>query len=238
VRAIHWFRSDLRLRDNTGLAAAAARADELALVFVLDDALLATAGAPRLRFLLASLEQLGHSLAERGQTLLLRRGDPVRELAKLVRESRAELLTFNRDPSPYARRRDTRVRTQAERAGARVVECKDRVLFESRELRTGAGTGFRVYTPFRRAWRARLHDERPAPAGPLRLPRPIPKLCQGVLPTASSLGVGSDRTDIPRAGERTHASATFRGWTAPPASRRTSSSAWSRLASAWSPHST
>ena len=31
MRAIHWFRSDLRLRDNTALAAAAARADQLAL---------------------------------------------------------------------------------------------------------------------------------------------------------------------------------------------------------------
>jgi len=40
VRAIHWFRSDLRLRDNTALAEAAARPEEIALVFVFDDRLL------------------------------------------------------------------------------------------------------------------------------------------------------------------------------------------------------
>jgi len=40
MRAIHWFRSDLRLGDNTALAAAAARADEMAFIFVLDDRLL------------------------------------------------------------------------------------------------------------------------------------------------------------------------------------------------------
>jgi deoxyribodipyrimidine photo-lyase len=56
MRALHWFRADLRLRDNTALAAAAARADEIGLVFVFDDVLLASAGAPRLGFMLASLE--------------------------------------------------------------------------------------------------------------------------------------------------------------------------------------
>ncbi len=37
VRALHWFRGDLRLADNTALATAAARAGELGFVFVLDE---------------------------------------------------------------------------------------------------------------------------------------------------------------------------------------------------------
>ncbi|UCE87998.1 MAG: deoxyribodipyrimidine photo-lyase, partial [Deltaproteobacteria bacterium] len=40
MRAVFWFRSDLRLRDNRGLAAVAARARELTPVFVLDPRLL------------------------------------------------------------------------------------------------------------------------------------------------------------------------------------------------------
>ncbi len=40
MRAVHWFRNDLRLHDNTALSAAAARADELVPVFVFDDHLL------------------------------------------------------------------------------------------------------------------------------------------------------------------------------------------------------
>jgi deoxyribodipyrimidine photolyase len=47
MRAIHWFRSDLRLRDNTVLAVAAARADEMAVVFVIDDRLLRCHAARR-----------------------------------------------------------------------------------------------------------------------------------------------------------------------------------------------
>jgi len=203
MRAIHWFRSDLRLRDNTALAGAAARADQIALVFVFDDRLLSSSrvGPPRLRFLWESLERLASDLKRRGHRLVLRRGDPVEEIPRLIRETGAELLSFNRDPGPYARRRDTGVRGAAERAGARVLDCKDRVLFESADLRTRTGRPYRVYTPFRRAWLTRFREDRPLPAGPTRLPRPIPGLAAGRIPDLAGFGAGDDRTRIPLAGE-------------------------------------
>ena len=60
MRALHWFRSDLRLRDNTALAEAALRSDQLALVFVFDERLLrgSRVGPPRLGFLWQALEQI------------------------------------------------------------------------------------------------------------------------------------------------------------------------------------
>jgi deoxyribodipyrimidine photo-lyase len=203
MRAIHWFRSDLRLRDNTALAAAAARADQIALVFVFDDRLLlgSRVGPPRLRFLWDALAQLVADLERRGHRLLLRRGDPVAEIPRLIRETGAELLSFNRDPGPYAQLRDARIRTAVEKAGARVLDCKDRVLFESADLRTRAGRPFRVYTPFRRAWLARSLEDRPLPAGPIRLPRPIPRLAVGRVPKLADFEAADDRSRIPRAGE-------------------------------------
>jgi deoxyribodipyrimidine photo-lyase len=203
VRALHWFRSDLRLRDNTALAAAATRADELACVFVLDDRLLAgpRSGAARSRFLHASLESLAAGLAGRGHALIVRRGDPRLEVPRLAAAAGAGLVTWNRDPSPYARSRDAAVRAALERAGVRSLDCKDRVLFESGEVRTRAGGPFRVFTPFRNAWRARLRDERPEPGGGLRLPRSIPGLDAGTLPSPDSLGAKDDGTELPPAGE-------------------------------------
>lgn len=205
MRAIHWFRSDLRLRDNTALAAAAVRADELALVFVLDDRLLlgSRVGPPRLRFLWDALGRLAGDLERRGHRLLLRRGDPVAEIPRLIRETGAELLSFNRSPGPYAQLRDARVRTACEKAGARVLDCKDRVLFESAELRTRKGDPFRVYTPFRRAWLDRFREDRPLPTGPIRLPRPIRRLAAGRIPNLAEFGAADDPTRIPRAGEAT-----------------------------------
>ena len=203
MRAIHWFRSDLRLRDNTALAAAAARADEIALVFVFDDRLLSGSrvGPPRLRFLWDALERLAGDSRRRGHRLLLRRGDPVTEIPRLLRETGAELLSFNRDPGPYAKLRDARVRDAAQRMGVRVIDCKDRVLFESAELRTRAGRPFRVFTPFRKAWLARLREDRPLPLGSTRLPPPIPRIAIGRLPKLADFDAAEDRTRIPRAGE-------------------------------------
>src|SRR5215470_3963117 len=165
--AIHWFRNDLRLRDNAALAEACARAQALVPVFVLDEALLRarTMGAPRVRFLLASLERLAADLAARGQRLVVRRGDPARVLPALAREVRAGLVAWSRDTTPFARRRDARVRAALERLGARVHEAKDRVVFEAAEVRTKSGGGYAVFTPYRRSWWARLAEEgaRPQP---------------------------------------------------------------------------
>ncbi len=203
-RAVHWFRSDLRLRDNTALAAAAAdSARELVLLFVLDERLLRgdALGPPRLRFLLDSLARLGAVLAARGQRLVVKRGVPEQVIPALLRELGIDRIHWNRDYGPFARRRDAAVRAAATAFGVTVHEHKDRVVFESHELRTKTGGPFQVYTPFRNAWWERWHAERPALSGPLRLPPPIATVQGDALPTASSLGVVDDATQLPTAGE-------------------------------------
>ncbi|NKY40960.1 deoxyribodipyrimidine photo-lyase, partial [Cellulomonas septica] len=59
---IHWFRRDLRLADNPSLVAAVEAArradDEVVAMFVVDPALWAAAGAPRLAYLARSLHAL------------------------------------------------------------------------------------------------------------------------------------------------------------------------------------
>jgi deoxyribodipyrimidine photo-lyase len=202
VRALHWFRSDLRLRDNRALAAAA-KAEELVPAFVFDVHLLGSpvSGTPRVRFLLDSVERLAKDLEARGHSLIIRQGDPAVEIPRLVRETKADLLTFNRDYGPYAGRRDARVRGAADRAGAEVREFKDRVMFEATELRNQQGQPYRVYTPYRRAWRALFEEDPQEPMGPIRLPPPAGGINPGRLPTPSDLGVARDNTTIPTAGE-------------------------------------
>ena len=65
MRALHWFRADLRLRDNTALAAAAREASEIACVFVFDPRLCDPDDGceRRLAFLEASVAKLAESLA-------------------------------------------------------------------------------------------------------------------------------------------------------------------------------
>ena len=201
--ALHWFRNDLRLRDNSALSQAAREADALVPVFVLDDCILRSprTGAPRVRFLLDCVERLARDLAARGRPLVLRRGDPRRVIPQLLRETRADLLTFNRDTSPYAKRRDAVVVREAQRLGVRVLAPKDRVIFESREVLTQAGEPFGVFTPYRRAWQRRL-AEHPELPRPLRsLPAAVPGISSEPLPSATALGLGDDATQLPTGGE-------------------------------------
>ena len=200
-QVIHWFRSDLRLGDNRALAAAASRADALALVFVLDDRLLHgdAVGPPRRRFLVRSLVSLATSLAARGHRLRIHRGDPVAVVPALARALRADRITWNRDDGAYARRRDAAVRAAAARDGVAVEEHKDRVVFESGELRTRAGDAFRVYTPFRNAWWARFREEPQEPLGPLRLPEPLTD--DGLGPGEPLADTEEDPAELPPAGE-------------------------------------
>jgi deoxyribodipyrimidine photo-lyase len=200
-RIVHWFRSDLRLRDNTALASAARRAEALTLLFVLDERVLAGdgVGPPRLRFLAGSLARLADELAARGQRLVVRRGDPARVVPALLRELRADTVAWNADHGPYARRRDAAVRAAAERDGVAVEVHEDRVVFGPDELRTGAGDAFRVYTPFRNAWWRRWDEEPRLPGGPLRLPPPIPGARGEALP--DDLAAGDDEIELPTPGE-------------------------------------
>ena len=203
MRVVHWLRSDLRLDDNRALGEAARRASELAVVFVLDEGLLASerTGAPRVRFLLDGLARLAADLEARGSRLVLRRGDGVRELARLLEETRAELVTWNRDYSPFAKARDARMEREAARRGVRVLTFKDRVAFESGEVLTQEGKAYSVYTPYRNAWRRRWSREPEEPERAPRLPPPIPALASLPLPSAEACGFVGDASQLATAGE-------------------------------------
>jgi deoxyribodipyrimidine photo-lyase len=198
---VHWFRRDLRLRDNTALLRAAAEGDRLVPVFVLDDAILARrdTGGARVRFLLGCLLELAARLAERGSRLIVLRGDPAVEIPRVARAVAAATVHWNKDYEPYARARDARVTDALAAAGVRACPWKDQVLFEEREILTNDGRPYTVYTPYARAWRTRTPA---APAGLPRLP-PLPEeldLPTVALPDAASLGFTST-ADLPAPGE-------------------------------------
>jgi deoxyribodipyrimidine photo-lyase len=125
----------------------------------------------------------------------------VAEIPRLLSETGADVLTFNRDYGPYARRRDARVREAASKAGVQVREFKDRVIFEAAELRNQQGRPYLVYTPYRRAWHARFEQDPEEPQRSPRLPRPVKVTGRNVLPSAADLGLEDDATDLPSAGE-------------------------------------
>ena len=68
----------------------------------------------------------------------------------------AAAVYANRDYEPAAMARDEHVARELERAGIAWRTRKDQVIFEREELRTRAGGDFTVFTPYKRAWLAKL----------------------------------------------------------------------------------
>ncbi|MFN2463202.1 MAG: deoxyribodipyrimidine photo-lyase [Candidatus Dormibacteria bacterium] len=163
---IHWFRRDLRLRDNTALEGALRTGVPVVPVFILDHRLLSqpTMGERRLQFLRTALLDLDARLRERGSRLLvLRADDPARELNRVAEEVGAWALFFNRDYTPYARWRDTRATRGMQMTGVVTMPTDDLLLVPP--LATlGAGDRFpETFAAFTRRWFEAL-DLEPEPA--------------------------------------------------------------------------
>ena len=108
---IFWFRDDLRLADNPGLAAAHATGRPIILVYVLDEDSRESrplGGASRW-WLDKSLRALGERIATKGGKLILRKGAAERVLAALVKETTPDAVYWNRRYGP-ARKIDERIK--------------------------------------------------------------------------------------------------------------------------------
>ena len=171
-----WIRRDLRLADNQALAAALGHGPSVIPVFVLDPALLDSpyVGEKRLAFLFGGLRQLDEDLRRQGGRLIVRRGDPVQELAGLVEQAGAEAIYAEEDHSPYARQRDEKVgeRLPLTLTPGLTVHPPDAV-------RKADGDPYVVYTPYSRSWKA------------LPLPRP-----RDVLPAPESISVPRELSSL------------------------------------------
>ncbi len=152
--AIHWFRRDLRLTDNTALNAALAAHDEVVPVFIASEWPGAHhwCGAARQEFLCGSLASLHRNLEAKGGRLIVRTGRADIVLEQLAREADASAIYFNRDPDPFGREMERRITAMARSLGIAAHGFQDHAIHERDEVLTGDRRPFRVFTPYARAW--------------------------------------------------------------------------------------
>ena len=184
---IVWFRNDLRLHDHPALVTACENAERVIPVFILNDAILhGRHGSPnRNRFLVESLQDLKISLQSKGSDLVVRHGDPVKELQLLIAQTGAEAVYYTADYTPYAIKRDKIVKTELRAISTEFRGFAGRLIVSSFDgLQTKAGTPHKVFTPFYNNW-LKL-DRRPLAVLPNQL-KPLPKdLAIGVMPGIKS----------------------------------------------------
>jgi deoxyribodipyrimidine photo-lyase len=182
-----WFRSDLRVSDNTALHAATGAGPHAGVigVFVISPGEWAAHDvAPvRVDLILRTLRILSHDLTQRNIPLLIavapRPRDVTSVLSQIARRHGVTNLFFNREYEINEARRDQLV---CEALGKLGVNCRafdDQVILAPGSVRTQDGRAYTVFTPFKKRWFAVLGDH----GGARVLPAPKPQTPTGIAPS-------------------------------------------------------
>lgn len=182
------FTRDLRVHDNPMLAAAA-RAERIVPLFVVDEKISVPDG--RSRFLAESLADLDRSLRGLGGRLVVRRGDPVGQIRRVAQEVGAERVHIAADVSGYARARESALRPAL---GRTVLHAHDDVhtIVPPGFLAPQGKDHFAVFTPYYRRWREVPWRRSVAPPEVVRLPGidagDLPRVSGGGFPGGETAG--------------------------------------------------
>jgi len=162
-----WLRSDLRLHDNTALAAAAARGPCVAVYLPSpeqwrshDDA------ACKIDFWLRNLASLSATLGDLNIPLLIRpapRWDQAAQvLRKLCHELKIDAVHANEEYGLNETRRDADVARTLKDQGIAFHTYLDQLLFKPGSVLTRTGNYFQVFSQFRKVCYGRLHVSLPS----------------------------------------------------------------------------
>ena len=195
-----WFRQDLRLTDNPALLAACAAGVPVVPVYIRDtkgEGAWAP-GAASDWWLHHSLGALARDLERRGSRLVLRHGASADALDRLVAETGASAVYWNRRYEPAAIARDTAIKQSLEARGLGAKSFNAALLFEPWTIRNKSGEPYRVFTQF---WKTCLASEappvpEPAPpkiASPAAWPASVALDAWNLLPTKPDWAKGWDK---------------------------------------------
>lgn len=163
-RGLVWFRRDLRTHDNPALHHALQECDEVYCVFVFDKDILDTLPREdrRVRFihdcvleLAAALAQLG-SAGDRG--LIVQHARAASSIPELSGSLKVQAVYAGQDDEPSALKRDAAVRTALAHERRELRLYKDHTIFARSEVMTQAGTPYTVFTPYKKAWLAKVDE--------------------------------------------------------------------------------
>lgn len=196
MTVILWFRRDLRTDDHPALLAAheeaAAHGDEVLPVFCLDPRFTTGTGATRMAWVARSVLALREELDGR---LVLLAGDATERVVEFAREVGARSVHVTRETEPPGAARDREVEEGL--GEVPLVATGTPYAVGPGLVLNGSGEGYKVFTPFSRAWR---EHGWPAPAPDPEDPRwgdhPDD---DGVLDRLQELAAATD-ADLPDAG--------------------------------------
>jgi len=173
-----WLRSDLRVHDNTALAAACAKGPTLALYVISPGQWQAHDDSPnKVDFWLRNLKQLSAALKKLHIPLLIREADTwdkaPKVIAALCKEHGIETVHCNEEYGVNETRRDDAVAALLDGQGIPLERYLDQLLFKPGSVLTKGGTYFQVFSQFRKVCYERLHHSPPALVATPKAQKPV-----------------------------------------------------------------
>ena len=147
---IVWFRQDLRLADNPALQAAIEAGGEVIPLYIHDvksEGHWAPGGATRW-WLHHALTDLAEQFSKTGATLIIRQGESLDEIQKVIELTGATQVVWNRRYEPLIVKRDTEIKTVLRNSGIKVESYNGSLLHEPHRIKNLSGNPFQVFTPF------------------------------------------------------------------------------------------
>lgn len=167
--------------------------------------------------ILRTLADLSRSLAEKNIPLVVRRGerfsDAAAELLKVAREHGCTTLFFNREYEVNERRRDEQVIGAFTDAGLSARAYDDQTVLAPGSVLTKEGRAYTVFTPFKKAWIAKVQSVGGVHVLPAPRARSTMACASDPVPLSLSEFEGLTRPDLWPSGEK-HAQARLRDFVA------------------------
>jgi len=159
--SIFWFRRDLRLNDNTGLFHSLNENSKVLPLFIYDTNIISQLknNDHRLHFINTSINKMNHLLKKENKFIYKLKGDPLDVFKSLLKNFNIEKVYTNRDYTPYAIKRDSKIKKLLNDNDIEFNDYKDHVLFEKNEITKDDGSPYKVYTPYSRKWISRMIEK-------------------------------------------------------------------------------
>ena len=166
MHQLMWFRSDLRVQDNSALSAAMSAGPTLALFLLSPGQWRAHDDAScKVDFWLRNLRELAATLAKLHVPLLIRQVDDwsaaPQVIGELCQQLRISAVHANQEYGVHEQRRDQAVAQRLQQQDIALHDHLDQLLFKPGTVLTQSGGYFQVYSQFRKVCYQRLHSALP-----------------------------------------------------------------------------
>jgi len=160
--SVFWFRRDLRLNDNVGLANALNGSSPVLPIFIFDPTILDQLEDKtdrRVDYIQQVLHDINLQLEKKGSSLACFFLNPIQAFKKLLEQYEIDTVYCNRDYEPIALKRDLEVQSFLEEQGVSFQSYKDQVIFEGSDILKQDGKPYTVFTPYSRKWIEKVNEK-------------------------------------------------------------------------------